>query len=204
MSIYLVTDPKQSLQETCDTVHAAARAGASWIQLRRKHDTYAELKQLVQSVQQSLLGFDVQLIMNDAIDIAQELNMSGVHLGQSDTCVIEARKRLGDHKIVGLTVETWEQLVQAQDLPIDYIGISSLFQTSTKLDIKHVWGLEKLQQACAFSQIPLVAIGGIQAQHLHQFQSMNLHSVAVTSAITQAPCAFTATKHFLKQLKHQI
>ena len=202
-SIYFVTDPKKSIQETCDTVRAAVRAGAQWIQVRRKYDTYAERKQLVQWMQQSLLGVKVQLIMNDDLDMAHELNMSGVHLGQSDTCVLEARKRLGAHKVVGLTVETWEQLVQAQNLPIDYIGISSLFQTSTKLDIKNVWGLEKLQRACDYSKIPLVAIGGIQVQHIPQFQSMNLHSIAVTSAITEAPCAFSATKHFLEQISDQ-
>jgi thiamine-phosphate pyrophosphorylase len=199
--LYVVTDPKQSLADTCKTVYGAVRAGTKWIQLRRKHDTSWQLKHLIEAVQGQISAFDVQLIMNDHLDMACQLNLSGVHLGQNDTCVFEARKQLPKGKIVGLTVETWSQLEQAQSYPIDYIGISSVFPTSTKPDIKTVWGLELLQQACEYSKIPLVAIGGIQEDQIYKFKHMNLHSIAVTSAITQKNCAFTATQSMLKQIQ---
>tara|TARA_B100001094_G_scaffold117190_1_gene113031 strand:+ start:510 stop:1133 length:624 start_codon:yes stop_codon:yes gene_type:complete len=199
--LYFVTDPAQSLEETCKTVCDAARAGAKWIQLRRKHDSLLQLKNLVEAVSSHISNFDVQLIMNDHLEIACDFDMSGIHLGQSDTCVFEARKRLSKDKIIGLTVETWLQLEQAQSYPIDYIGISSVFPTHTKHDIKTVWGLDLLRKACEYSKIPLVAIGGIQADQLYKFKQMNLHSIAVTSAITQTPCAFTATQSLIKQLQ---
>ena len=127
--------------------------------------------------------------------------MFGVHLGQSDASVIDARKHLGVNRIIGLTVETWQQLEQAQDLPIDYIGISSVFTTQTKQDIKTVWGIDKLQQACSYSRIPLVAIGGINVANIQYLRALKLHSVAVTSAITQADCKFTATKQLAALLQ---
>lgn len=199
--LYVVTDPNQSLEATCKTVYDAARAGAKWIQLRRKHDPSWQLKYLIETVQRQISAFDIQLIMNDHLDMACKFNMSGVHLGQNDTCVFKARKRLPKGKVIGLTVETWAQLEQAQSYPIDYIGISSIFPTRTKHDIKTVWGLELLQKACEYSNIPLVAIGGIQADQLYKFKHMNLHSIAVTSAITQKLCAFTATQSMIKDIQ---
>ena len=124
--------------------------------------------------------------MNDNTDIAYQFNMDGVHLGQSDGCVIEARARLGKDKIVGLTVETWDQLVEAQSLPIDYVAISSLFATQTKTDIKHIWGLEGLEKASRFSTLPLVVIGGINLSNIQALQPFDIEAIALTSAISEA------------------
>lgn len=133
--------------------------------------------------------------------MALAVDADGVHLGQSDMPAEFARQLLGPDKIVGLTVESMAQLQQAQSLPVDYLGISSVFATTTKTDICHQWGLKGLLSAMAESQLPLVAIGGIDLSNTKQVMATGIAGIAVVSAICQQEDVVLATRAFCQLLK---
>jgi thiamine-phosphate pyrophosphorylase len=97
------------------------------------------------------------------------------------------RKIMGEKAIIGLSVETWEDVVASQKLDVSYIGISPVFATPTKTDTKGAWGLEGLARIKAFSRHPLVAIGGINESNVREIVMAGAQCIAVVSAICASP-----------------
>ena len=106
--------------------------------------------------------YGVPLIINDRVDVAL---VSAASVGQEDMPYGIARRLMGPKAIIGLSVETWEDVEQAQGLDCDYLGVSPVFATPTKTNTKEPWGLEGLAKIRAFSRHPLVGIGGWNAEH---------------------------------------
>jgi thiamine-phosphate pyrophosphorylase len=105
-----------------------------------------------------------------------------------------ARRLLGPDRLLGLSVETEQQLFESESLPVDYLGLSAIFATPTKIDLKKHWGIDGLQRALAGSSRPIVAIGGINADNLRQVAGTGVHGVALVSAICAAPCPRSAAQ----------
>ena len=185
--VYLVTDRglcrNRPLQ---DIILQAVQGGATYVQLREKDlPTRAFVEEAIK-IKKLLVPFRVPLIINDRIDVALACKADGVHIGQEDMSYTTARKLMGEKAIVGLSVETWEDVEAAQKLNVNYIGVSPVFATPTKTDTKEPWGLEGIRKIKAFSRHPLVAIGGINESNVHEVVQAGADCLAVVSCICSA------------------
>lgn len=193
--IYLVTDQAACLGRSLDAVvEAAAAQGLCCVQLReKKADTRTFLAQ-ARRLKSILAGTGIPLVINDRLDIALAVEAEGVHIGQSDMPYQTARKLLGPDALIGLSVESWEDVEAAQELDLAYIGVSPVFATPTKTDTKVPWGLEGLARIKAYSRHPLVAIGAVNASNAAEVIQAGARSLAVVSAICSAPDPGAATQ----------
>jgi len=185
--VYLVTDRglcrNRSLQ---DVVLQAVQGGVAYVQLREKDlSTRAFVEEAI-AVKNILLPFHVPLIINDRIDVALACGADGVHIGQEDMPYATARKLMGEKVIIGLSVETWDDVEASEKLDVNYIGVSPVFATPTKTDTKEPWGLAGLKKIRAFSRHPLVAIGGINASNAQAVAEAGADCLAVVSAVCSA------------------
>ena len=186
--LYFVTDRglcgKKPLEEV---VIQAVKGGASYVQLREKDVSTRFFVEEAQRIKKLLEPYKVPLIINDRVDIALACGAEGVHIGQEDMPYEIVRELMGQKAIVGLSVETWEDVEVSQKLDVNYIGVSPVFSTPTKTDTKGAWGLEGLAKIKAFSRHPLVAIGGINESNVHEVVKAGADCIAVVSAICAAP-----------------
>jgi len=199
--LYLVTDEQQDIATLVHVVEQAVAGGVTMVQIREKHGDIRAFIQRATAVKQILQGTGVPLIINDRVDVALAINADGVHLGQSDMSAITARKLLGHDKLLGLSIETEQQLIAAESLPIDYIGLSAIFATPTKTDTKHHWGLDGLKKAVQYSRFPVVAIGGINTSNLTDIMANGADGVALVSAICHAQSPQQAAGSLIAQIK---
>lgn len=175
--------------------------GATLVQLREKtlntHDFYKRAL----SCKQACDAYNVPLIINDRADIALAVGAQGLHIGQQDLPYKVARKLLGDKTLIGLSVSTLQQAKEAQQLGVDYIGVSPLFATQTKTqDLDPPLGLDGLAQIRKLYSGPIVVIGGVNSQNASQAMAHGADGIAVVSAISGATDPKKATNELLKQL----
>jgi thiamine-phosphate pyrophosphorylase len=187
LRLYLVTDAVLCRGRSLDEVIAAAiRGGVTCVQLREKAASAREFFALAQALHPMLRRAGVPLVINDRLDIALACAAEGLHLGQSDLPVTEARRLLPGQTFIGLSVESVEDLDAAAGVDVDYLGISPLFATPTKVDTNSPWGLDGLRFARQRTALPLVAIGGIHVDIAAQVFAAGADGVAVVSAICAA------------------
>lgn len=203
MLVYAVTDRTWLNGSTLEQqVEQAIKGGATLIQLREKELSYtAFLEQAIQ-LKKVTDKYHIPLIINDNVDVAKAVNAEGVHVGQKDMEAGAVRQKLGENKIIGVSVQTVEQALLAQKQGADYLGVGAVFSTSTKLDASEV-SFETLQKICDAVSIPVVAIGGINAQNIMQLKNSGIDGVAVVSAIFAQKDIIQATKE-LTNLAKQI
>ena len=182
--VYLVTDRGlcggRPLEEI---VIRAVKGGASFVQLREKEISTRLFVEEAGRIKKLLGPYKIPLIINDRVDVAMACGADGVHIGQEDMPYEIVRKLMGEKAIIGLSVETWEDVVASQKLDVSYIGVSPIFTTPTKTDTKGAWGLEGLARIKTFSRHPLVAIGGINESNVREVVTAGAKCVAVVSAI---------------------
>jgi thiamine-phosphate pyrophosphorylase len=187
-SLYFVTDRKLSLPRTVEeVVSSAVKGGVTAVQLREKDCSTREYMELALHIQEILKPLNVPLIINDRIDIALAIGADGVHIGQSDMPYDDARRLLGHNAIIGLSVETMEQAIEAENLDVDYLGVSPIFTTSTKTDLTTEWGIEGLRALRTMSRHTLIAIGGIYSSNAGAIMEAGADGLAVVSAICSSP-----------------
>ena len=192
--LYLVTDDQQDLETLKFVVEKAVAGGVTMVQVREKHGDVRAFIERAQAVKSVLARTGVPLIINDRVDVALAVDADGLHLGQSDMPAALARKLIGSDKILGLSIETEQQLQEADDLPIDYIGLSALFETQTKTNLKKYWGYEGIKLALETTKLPIVGIGGINESNIPQLVETGIHGLALVSAICHAEDPKKATK----------
>lgn len=187
LRLYLVTD--QSLMRgrpLADVVAAAVQGGVSCVQLREKNLGSRDFLAQALMLKKLLAPQRVPLVINDRIDIALACGAEGVHLGQSDLPVAQARQLLPPQVFIGWSVETMNDVLQSATLPLDYLGVSPVFATPTKTDTGTAWGLEGLALVRAATALPLVAIGGMHAGNARQVLRAGADGLAVVSALCAA------------------
>lgn len=184
--LYLVTDDQQDLATLLNVVEQAVAGGVTMVQVREKHGDVRAFIERAMAVKQVLQGTGVPLIINDRVDVALAVNADGVHLGQSDLPARIARKLIGPDKILGLSIENEDQLSVADQLPIDYIGLSAIFATPTKTNTQKHWGIAGLEFALRKTRLPIVAIGGINRANIPQLSATGVDGLALVSAISHA------------------
>lgn len=187
LKLYLVTDRDLSLGRTLEEIVSEAVAGGvTMVQLREKDAATGEFVELGRRLMSLLKPLGVPLIINDRVDVALAVDADGVHIGQSDMSYADARRLLGPEKIIGLSVENFEDLESANKLDVDYIGISPVYGTPTKTDTAEPFGLEGLRKAVEMSVHPTVAIGGMNVATVGEVIAAGTDGVAVVSAICSA------------------
>ncbi|MDZ7667582.1 MAG: thiamine phosphate synthase [Desulfotignum sp.] len=197
--VYLVTDRPLCLGRSLTSIVAqAVRAGIACVQLREKTASTREFLDLALALKPILASAGIPLIINDRVDIALAAGADGVHLGQTDMPYGTARRLLGPDAVIGLSVETWEDVAAARDLDVDYLGVSPIFTTPTKTDTGSPWGLDGLAEIRAYSRHALVAIGGLNEANAADIIEAGADAVAVVSAICSADNPFTAARNLVQ------
>ena len=200
--LYLVTDRKLcGDRQLEDVVHQALKGGVAYVQLREKDVSTRFFIEEAQKIKILTVQFRVPLIINDRLDVALAAGADGVHIGQEDMPYETARKLMGPRAIIGLSVENWDDVVNAQELEVNYLGVSPVFETPTKTDTKSNWGLNGLARIKDYSNHPLVAIGGLNASNAEDAVKAGADCIAVVSAICAAPDPLRASRELCDIIK---
>lgn len=201
--LYAVTDRAWTGgQPLARQVEAALQNGATCLQLREKALDPAAFREEARQMAVLCGRYGVPLIINDNVEVALACGAAGVHLGQQDMPIAQARRMAGPDLILGASAHTVQEALEAQAAGADYLGVGAVFSTSTKADASPL-PLTTLREICAAVSIPVVAIGGITETNLLQLTGCGAAGVAVVSAIFGAPDPGAATAR-LVQLARQM
>lgn len=183
MILYAITDRSWLGEKSlAEQVEDAIKGGATCIQLREKNLSFDEFLSLAKDVKKITDKYKIPFLINDNVDIAVKVNADGVHIGQGDEAINEARKKLNKNKIIGLSAHTVEEAILAEKNGADYIGVGAVFNTSTKSDAASV-DLDTLRDICSSVNIPVVAIGGINEDNIIDLKGSGIDGIAIISAI---------------------
>lgn len=183
-----------------EAIRQSLEAGVDYIQLREKDITSAEYLRRARRLREMTADFDTKLIINDRLDIAMLCDADGVHLGQSDVPVQDARMLLGKGKIIGVTAKTVEQAEQAMADGADYLGSGAWFPTETKKDAVPL--SEEVYRAIRkAAPIPNVAVGGITAQNCIRPLECKATGLAISAGILRAKSPEAEVRNIRKYLE---
>lgn len=186
MALYAVTDRAWLDGRTLAAcVEEALAGGATFVQLREKDAPRAEVVLRARALAPLCREAGVPFVVNDDVEAAALAGADGVHVGQGDAAVEEARAQLGPDAIVGVSAQTVEQALAAQAAGADYLGVGAVFGTPTKPDAADV-GVDGLAAICAAVDIPVVAIGGLNVQTIPALAGTGADGAAVVSALFAA------------------
>ena len=192
--LYAVTDrhwlDKRSLKEV---VKESLDGGVTFVQLREKKLEDDKFLEEAKELKQLCKEYDVPFVINDNVDIAIAMDADGVHVGQSDMEAGNVREKLGPDKIIGVSAQTVEQAVLAEQRGADYLGVGAVFPTGSKDDAVEV-SHETLKAICEAVSIPVIAIGGISVGNVKELAGSGIVGIAVISAIYAAKDIKKATE----------
>ncbi len=181
--LYAVTDRSWLGDSSLyDQVESAIEGGATFIQLREKNLDEADFLSEAKEIQKLCREYKVPFVINDNVEIAAQIDADGVHVGQSDMEAGDVRKRLGPDKIIGVSAQTVEQALKAQEHGADYLGVGAVFPTGSKADATEV-SHQTLKEICEAVDIPVIAIGGITKENVSELKESGICGIAVISAI---------------------
>lgn len=203
MLLYAVTDRSWVGKQTFyEQIEASLKGGVTLLQLREKDlNTEAFLNEAY-DIQKLCNDYHVPFIINDDVAVALKCQADGVHIGQSDMTLIDARKTLGEDKVIGVSVQTVEQALEAERNGADYLGVGAVFSTSTKSDAKTV-SKDMIEAICQAVHIPVVAIGGIHHDNVKALKDLSIDGIAVVSAIYGADDIQQATESLKKLMEER-
>ncbi len=183
-SLYLVTDRDiLNGRDLCRAVEESIKGGVTLVQLREKFIDDEKFLEIAKELQKVTKKYNIPLIINDNVKIAKIIDAEGVHIGQSDESLEEARAELGPDKIIGVSVGSIEEAQKAEAGGADYLGIGTVFFTGSKKDINEPLGLKNLEKIAHSVKIPSVAIGGIHLDNVKDVMKTGIDGVAVISEI---------------------
>ena len=192
--LYAVTDRSWLNAETLySQVEKALEGGATFVQLREKHLDPDAFLQEAKEIKDLCAKYQVPFVLDDDVELALEVGADGVHVGQSDMEAGDVRAKLGEDKIVGVSAQTVEQALLAQERGADYLGVGAVFPTSSKDDAVEV-DHEMVKAICEAVDIPVIAIGGITKDNVQELSGCGLCGIAVISAIFAKPDIKKATE----------
>lgn len=186
MLLYAVSDRTWiGERKLSEQVEEALKGGATFIQLREKTLEFDEFLKEAMQIKEVTDRYQVPFVINDYVKVAVDCGADGVHIGQDDLGIEEARKLVGPDRILGVSVQTVEQAIAAEKSGADYLGAGSMFSTSTKMDAEMV-SFETLKEICEAVNIPVVAIGGINQSNILELSGTGVDGAAIVSAIFAA------------------
>jgi thiamine-phosphate pyrophosphorylase len=175
-----------------------ASAGVQLIQLRDKHSTASRIHAAAMELTAHLSPRGVRLVVNDRPDVAAIVSAGGVHVGQEDLPVEEARRICGSSLWVGVSTHNLEQVHEAALTSADYIAVGPIFSTATKANLDPVVGVGLLKEARRLTEKPLVAIGGVSVGRAEELYRAGADSLAVISDLLQAPDPALRAREYLE------
>ncbi|MCH1723518.1 thiamine phosphate synthase [Lactococcus formosensis] len=181
--------PELSIEEAVEKIIEILESGVSSYQFRDKGTVYRSHNQRMATVlklQEAAKDLHIPFIINDDLELACRIQADGVHLGQQDRAVAEAREKLGPQKYIGLSVRNKQEILAAQESEADYLGIGPIYPTSSKSDAAEPLGEEQLSQLLRVNEKAIIGIGGITVESLNPLSQMPLDGVAVISLLTRA------------------
>lgn len=196
--IYVILDEGISGRDHVAVTRAAIAGGARVVQLRDKKATFEEQIEIGRELRKITRLADVTLIVNDNPYLARELEADGVHIGQSDFPADIVREIVGPDKIVGLSTHTKQQAVTAQFMPVDYIGLGPVFETTTK---KSEWapvGTAMIRWVQKHVRLPIVAIGGITEERIVDVIAAGAQNAAIVGDLMRAPDIEAKTRRLVE------
>jgi len=184
--VYAVTDRAWLRGKTlAEQVEEALKGGATMIQLREKELTGEPLEQLAKEVQAVCRRYGVPFLINDDVELAVKIGADGAHVGQEDMEAGNVRRLLGPDRILGVTAKTAEQVRAAVAAGADYLGSGAVFGSATKTNAKPMT-LAQFKEICEVSEVPVVAIGGINLDNMAQLKGCGMAGFAIVSGIFAA------------------
>ena len=201
--LHVLTDRKTSGGRShLQVAEAAIAGGADVVQLRDKEAPSGRLYQEAMQLRKITRDAKVPFIVNDRLDIALAVDADGVHVGQSDLPASVARRILGPGKILGVSVDTVEQAILAEKDGADYLGVGPVFEArGTKPDTGEPMGVDCIARIRRHCRLPIVAIGGINAENAGKVREAGADAVAVISAIVSADDISQATRRLKRILE---
>lgn len=192
--LYFITDSTKydDEEEFLADVFAALKGGVDMIQLREKDLSDDEVYERALKIKKEADKYDTPLIIDDRVDVAKKLGV-GVHLGDDDLSIKEARAILGDDAIIGASVKTVERAYEAEAEGASYFGTGALFPTQTKVITRHT-SLETFRAIKKYASVPVYAIGGINERTLPELAGEDFDGICVVSAIQYAEDPEAAVK----------
>lgn len=198
-TLYLVTDRDLMSTDTLvEAVEAACTGDVTLVQLREKHVTRDEYERIAREVKRICDTYDVPLIINDSPEVAVAVGAAGVHVGQEDLEASRVRDIVGPDAIVGVSAASVAEARAAQAAGADYLGVGAITPTATKPEAG-VLTIDELREIVDSVDIPVVAIGGVNAQTIPSLAGLGLAGYSVVSAIIAAP-DIEAASHELREL----
>lgn len=202
--LYAVTDRHWLGDRTLyDVVRESLEGGVTFLQLREKNlDDEAFFQEAVR-LQAMAREYGIPFVVNDNVDIAVRMDADGVHVGQSDMEAGDVRALIGPDKILGVSAQTVEQAVLAQQRGADYLGVGAVFPTGSKEDAEEV-SYETLKAICEAVSIPVVAIGGITLENTPVLAGSGICGIAVISAIYGQKDIYEAARSLKKVTEEMV
>jgi len=198
---HVLTDPRfQQRFGHAELARLAAEGGADTIQFRQKSGSVRDMLEEAKHAAAVCRERDVPFLVNDRLDVALACRADGIHLGQQDFPVREARGIMGPEAIIGGTATTVEEALAMQEAGADYIGFGPVFPTTSKDNPASVKGVENLAHVCAAVRIPVIAIAGISVKRIKPVIRAGAHGVAVMTAVTTAENPARAARALREEL----
>lgn len=203
LSLYLVLDPDMcgGARGMIDTARAAAQNGATLVQLRAPHWKKRALVECGRALKAVLAPLGVPLIINDHADVCLACDADGLHVGQEDLPAPDARRIIGEHRILGLSVSNARQLAEVNPALVDHLGIGPIFSTATKTDAAAELGIEGFAALAAHKPCPVVAIGSVKARLAQPLIAAGADGLAVVSAICGRPDPGAAARELAEAIE---
>ncbi len=186
MLLYAVTDRMWSGKETLyEQVENALRGGVTCVQLREKELSDEDFLDEALEIKALCNKYKVPFFINDNVEVAIKCGADGIHVGQEDMETGKVRSLVGENMIIGVSVHTVEEALEAVKNGADCLGVGAMFSTSTKLDAD-VLSIQTLYDICHAVDIPVVAIGGLNKSNISKLAGTGVDGVALVSAIFAA------------------
>jgi thiamine-phosphate pyrophosphorylase len=186
-SLYLVTDPHLHRgYSVLEQVELALKGGVKIIQIREKNLPVQEYTRIASDALKLTQSHNAFLIINDAVEVVKAIGADGLHLGQDDMPLTEARAILGHNVIIGISVKTVEEARKAERDGADYLAVNGVFPTQTKVDLGYCPGLEGVSAISRCTHLPIVGIGGINLNNCRSVVQAGANGIAVVTAITMS------------------
>ena len=204
MLLYAVTDRHWLNGETLySQVEKTLEGGTTFVQLIEKELDEEHFLEEAKKIKKLCAKYNVPFVINDNVEIALEMDADGVHVGQSDMEAGDVRAKLGPDKIIGVSAQTVEQALLAQERGADYLGVGAVFHTDSKADAADV-DHETLKAICEAVDIPVIAIGGISKDNVGELAGSGICGIAVISAIFAEKDIKGATQELKNRTKKMV
>lgn len=201
ITLYFITDSTCVPEDRFfPVVEAACRGGATIVQLREKDRSTREYMELARATHEITARYGIPLIIDDRVDIAQAIGAEGVHVGQSDMPIRDARHLLGPEKIIGATTKTVPQALEAYEQGADYLGCGAIYPTTTHVKTV-ITPVETLKDVVKAVPIPVNAIGGLNKDNIFVLKDTGIAGICVVSAIMKSADPEASTRELKQAFK---